>query len=156
MKRTTIIEIIITLYIILFLYTGISKLMDYSFFKEQIAISPILAPIAKPIAWGLPWIEFLVTVLLLVPRWRLKGLVASAVLMFLFTAYIILVLSFNKEIPCSCGGVIEQLSWGQHIVFNSLFIALAIIAISIQKRIRKDNTKELSSIINRDWLYNLK
>lgn len=152
MKRTTIIEIIITLYIILFLYTGISKLMDYSVFKEQIATSPILAPIDKPIAWGLPWIEFLVTVLLLVPRWRLKGLVASAVLMFLFTAYIILVLSFNKEIPCSCGGVIEQLSWGQHIVFNSLFIALAVIASVLQKRIKNDNTKVLSSIINRDLL----
>jgi uncharacterized membrane protein YphA (DoxX/SURF4 family) len=150
MKRTTIIEIIVMLYVILFLYTGISKLMDYSVFKEQIATSPILAPVAKPIAWGLPWIEFFLSILLLVPRWRLKGLIASAVLMVLFTAYIILVLSFNKEIPCSCGGVIEQLSWGQHIVFNTLFIASAIIAIAFQKRIKKDNTNVLSSLINRD------
>lgn len=150
MKRTTVIEIIVILYVILFLYTGISKLMDYSVFKEQIATSPILAPIAKPIAWGLPWVEFLVTVLLVIPRWRLKGLMASAALMFLFTGYIILILLFNKEIPCSCGGVIEQLSWGQHIVFNAVFIGLAITAIRFQKRLKKDNSKQLTSAVSND------
>jgi uncharacterized membrane protein YphA (DoxX/SURF4 family) len=146
MKRTTVIEIIVILYVILFLYTGISKLMDYSVFKEQIATSPILAPIAKPIAWGLPWVEFLVTVLLVIPRWRLKGLIVSVALMSLFTAYIILILLFNKEIPCSCGGVIEQLSWGQHIIFNTVFIALAIAAIRFQKRLKQDNSKLLTSV----------
>jgi uncharacterized membrane protein YphA (DoxX/SURF4 family) len=150
MKRTTVVEIIVILYVILFLYTGISKLMDYSVFKEQIATSPVLAPIAKPIAWGLPWVEFLVTVLLVIPRWRLKGLIVSAVLMSLFTAYIILILLFNKEIPCSCGGVIEQLSWGQHIVFNTVFIALAITAIRLQKRLKKDNSKLLTSAISNE------
>jgi uncharacterized membrane protein YphA (DoxX/SURF4 family) len=143
MKKTTILDVIVILYVILFLYTAISKIMDYSIFKEQIATSPLLAPISKPIAWSLPWTEFLVTVFLVTPRWRLKGLIAAFTLMVLFTVYIIGILTFNKNIPCSCGGALEALSWGQHIVFNMLFIALAITGIILQIQIKRENRNEL-------------
>src|SRR5438445_7843878 len=101
MKRSTIIELIALLYVILFLYTGISKLMDYSVFKEQIATSPLLAPISGWIAIGLPAIEIILAIILFIPRTRLKGLYASLVLMIIFTGYIIAILSFNEHIPCS-------------------------------------------------------
>lgn len=148
MKKTTILEIITVLYIILFLYTGISKVMDYTVFKEQIATSPILAPVSKLIALAVPAAEFLVTIMLVVPRWRLKGLYTSLGLMTAFTGYIIAVLLLNKEIPCSCGGVIELMSWSQHIIFNSIFIALAIAAIIIERKVKHDKQVEYSSIIN--------
>jgi uncharacterized membrane protein YphA (DoxX/SURF4 family) len=146
MKKTTIIEIITILYIILFLYTGISKLMDYPIFKEQIALSPILAPFAKPIAILLPLLEFATTVLLIVPRWRLKGFYISAGLMTIFTIYVIALLTFSKELPCSCGGIISELSWVQHIVFNSIFILMVIIAILLEKKIEKNNYQQSTSI----------
>lgn len=136
-KRTTIIEIITILYVILYLYTGIAKLMDYAVFKEQIATSPILEPIAKPVAALLPWVEFAVVLLLIVPRWRLKGLYCSLALMTVFTVYILAVLSFSKELPCSCGGIIELLSWKQHLVFNGIFIGLAAWAVVLQRRVKK-------------------
>ena len=148
MKKTTIIETITVLYIILFLYTGISKLIDYPIFKEQIANSEILASIAKPLAMLLPLIEFAIVVLLIIPKWRLKGFYACASLMTIFTLYIISILLFSKEIPCSCGGVISQLSWGQHIVFNSAFIVLSLIAIKLEKRIEKTNQNQLTAIIH--------
>jgi len=137
MKRTTIIETIIFLYAILFLYTGISKLIDYSAFKETVADSPILAPIAKPVAWGLPWVEFAITILLIIPRWRLKGLYLSIILIFLFTVYVIGLLMFDEKLPCSCGGILQQLSWPQHLIFNTVFILLAIWAIVLQRREKK-------------------
>ena len=137
MKRTTIIETIVFLYVILFLYTGISKLMEYEVFKENIAESPILAFIATPIALGLPWTEFAITILLIIPRWRLKGLYASLVLMSLFTAYVIAILLFDEHLPCSCGGILQQLSWPQHIVFNGVFILLATGGIILQRREKK-------------------
>jgi uncharacterized membrane protein YphA (DoxX/SURF4 family) len=145
-KKATIIETIIVLYTILFLYTGISKLMDYSTFKEQIATSPILEPISKPIAIILPWMEFAIVALLIVPRWRLKGLYSSLVIMTVFTIYIIAILLFNQNIPCSCGGVLEQLSWGQHIIFNSVFMTIAIIGIVLEKQRKRINTLQWSSI----------
>ena len=137
MKRTTIIEAIVFLYAILFLYTGISKLIDYHVFKENIAESPILAPIATPIAWGLPWVEFVATGLLIIPRWRLKGLYTSLILMILFTGYVIGILLFDEHLPCSCGGILQQLTWPQHMIFNTTFIILAIIAILLQRKEKK-------------------
>lgn len=137
MKRTTIVETIIFLYAVLFLYTGITKLTEYEIFRENVAESPILAPIATPIAWGLPWMEFAITMMILIPRWRLKGLYATLILMVAFTAYIICILLFDKNLPCSCGGIIEQLSWTQHLVFNIAFILLAILGIALQRREKK-------------------
>lgn len=137
LSKSTIVEIISVLFIILFLYTGISKLMEYGVFKEQIADSPILQPIALVIAWGLPLTEFLVTILLIIPRWRLKGLYASLILMIAFTLYIGAIMTFNKELPCSCGGIISELSWQGHLVFNSIFILLAMAGLLLERKIRK-------------------
>jgi uncharacterized membrane protein YphA (DoxX/SURF4 family) len=146
MKKATLTEMVVALYIILFLYTGISKLLDFSIFKEQIATSPLLAPISKGIALSVPWIEFLAVILLIVPKWRLKGLYTSLLLMILFTMYIIGILIFNKELPCNCGGVISELSWTQHICFNSAFIAMGVIGILFERQLRKSNKNALSLI----------
>jgi len=138
MKGSTIVEIISVLYMILFLYTGVSKLTDYNVFREQLIDSPVLSPVAKPVALLLPWTEFAVVLLLLYPPWRLTGLYASLLLMVVFTSYILVILSFSDHLPCSCGGIIQQLSWKQHLLFNSAFIVAAIWAILLQRKQIKD------------------
>jgi len=139
MKRTAVIvEIISTLFVILFLYTGISKIMDYSIFKEQLAESPVLGPVAPVIAIGLPILEFLLVAGLLIPRWRLRAFYASTALMVAFTIYITALMLFADHLPCSCGGVLAQLSWGEHIVFNSVYIVLGILGIILERKIRND------------------
>src|SRR6266511_2699326 len=125
--KSTIIEIIIILFSMLFLYTGISKLVDYNLFKEQIAVSPLLVSFARYIALGVPWIEFAVVVLLLVPRWRFMGFIAAVVLMVIFTGYVGGIILLNDKLPCSCGGIMQELSWQQHLVVNSVFIVLGVV-----------------------------
>jgi uncharacterized membrane protein YphA (DoxX/SURF4 family) len=137
MLKRTIPSIVALLLVVLFLYTGISKLMDYTVFKEQIAESPILAPVAPFIAWALPLVEFAVAVALFIPAWRLWGLYASFVLMLLFTGYIAAILSFSEELPCSCGGILQEMSWQQHLVFNITFTVLAIVSAILEKKRRK-------------------
>lgn len=144
MKKSIIIEIISMLFVILFVYTAISKFMDFTLFKETIASSPVLEPVAGIVAWVLPIVEILVSILLLVPVLRLKGLYASLGLMMAFTIYIIYILKFSPHIPCSCGGVIELMSWREHLVFNSAFILLAALAIWLSRphipRLRSSNS----------------
>jgi putative oxidoreductase len=55
--------------------------------------------------------------------------------MLLFTVYTFLVLInvFGRR-PCACGGVIENLTWGQHLVFNLFFVGVAIAGILLKKR----------------------
>jgi hypothetical protein len=144
-KRTTIIEIITILNIILFLYTGIAKIMDYSVFKEQLAMSPILSWAATPVAVLLPVVEFLIVLMLVVPRWRLKGLYSSFIIMTAFTVYIIAMFIVAPEMPCSCGGIIELLSWKGHLVFNGVFVLLNAIAIRLQKKDKREFGKEWNS-----------
>jgi uncharacterized membrane protein YphA (DoxX/SURF4 family) len=129
------VETIALLFVILFLYTGTSKLSEYGVFEEQLAESPVLKPVAPIVTWLLPITEFVVSLLLLVPRWRMKGLYASLGLMITFTLYVIAILSFSKELPCSCGGIIGLLSWQEHLVFNGVFILLAITGILLQRRL---------------------
>lgn len=140
LSKAAIVEIISFLFMILFLYTGVSKLMEYSVFKEQIAESPILQPVASFIAWALPLTEFIITGMLIIPSLRLPGLYASLILMIAFTIYIGAIMTFNKELPCSCGGIIELLSWEGHLIFNSIFILLAFIGLRLQRQIRRSAT----------------
>lgn len=137
MKRTIIVEIIAFLFVILFLYTGISKIMEYGIFMEQLKESPIVGFAAPVVATGLPAFEFLLVAGLLIPRWRLRALYASTGLMAAFTIYIIVLMNIADHLPCSCGGVLAQLSWREHIVFNLVFVVLGVIGVIVEKKIRR-------------------
>ncbi|MHA7830179.1 MAG: MauE/DoxX family redox-associated membrane protein [Flagellimonas sp.] len=117
------------LYVILFIYAATSKLWDFHQFKIQLGQSPVLTAYADWVAWLVPLTEYILAFLLLWKVTRAKALYASLGLMTMFTTYIILVLSFSDYVPCSCGGVLEDLGWTEHIVFNLLFVVLAVIAI---------------------------
>lgn len=134
LKKKTIVELIAHIFIILFLYTGISKLMDFEVFKAQLEDSPVLKTIAPVVAWGLPMIEFVVSILLFIPRYRLTGLYSAFSLMILFTGYVITILTIDKELPCSCGGIIGLLSWKAHLALNIILIGFAAIAIRLKKQ----------------------
>lgn len=134
-KKSTLVEIIALFFVILFLYTGIAKLIDVNLFEEQLAESPIMKPLAPVVVWALPIAEFIVSLLLFVSKYRLKGLYAAFILMVLFTAYVGILLSISKELPCSCGGIVEALSWQGHLIFNTVLILLSFAAIRMQKQL---------------------
>ena len=131
-SKKTIIEIICLLYTILFVYAAVSKLLDYENFQVQIGQSPLLSPFTKFVSISVIVVEILTAVLLNIPRLRHFALFCSLSLMSMFTAYIIIILNFSSFIPCSCGGILEKLGWGQHLIFNIVFVCLAILAIRLQ------------------------
>jgi len=133
MKRTTVVEIIALLFCVLFLYTGVAKLIDYDVAVEQIALTPLLEPIASMISIGLPILEIITAALLFIPETRKKALYASLFLMISFTGYIIYILNYNAELPCTCGGILQQMTWPQHLVFNSAFILFSITGILLSR-----------------------
>jgi len=134
MKKKVFIEAISFISIILFLYTAINKLADYGSFKEQIALSPILEPFASIIGWLLPLIELLTATLLFVPKWRLPGLYLACCLMVVFSIYITVLFLTDDKLPCSCGGIIDLLSWKQHLILNIGLAILLAIGIRFQKQ----------------------
>jgi len=131
MKKEVIVEIICALFIVLFVYAAASKLLDFEKFRLQMGQSPVLTAFAGIAVWLVPAVELIIAAMLITARLRLLGLYASFCLMVMFTAYIIVITRFSDYVPCSCGGVLEKLSWNQHLVFNIGFVVLGFIAIVI-------------------------
>lgn len=123
------IEIICLLYVVLFVYAASSKLLDFKNFQIQLGQSPMLSAYAAWIAVLIPFLEFFISLLLLLPQSKLIGLYASFSLMVLFSTYIVVILNYSSYVPCSCGGVLENLNWTQHLIFNLVFVFLALTAI---------------------------
>lgn len=119
------------LLILLFAYAAISKLTDQKHFELVVSKMLLLKHVAGFISFALPVTELVICALLFMPATRLFGLYASIGLLISFTIYIGYMMLFASKLPCACGGVLEQMSWTQHLVFNIVFIALSAIAIKL-------------------------
>lgn len=129
------IEIIVAILILVFIYTGLNKILDYSKFEFTLGRSPFIQNMAGFIAKTLPTGEIILAFSLVFKRTRLIGLYASFFLMLLFTGYIWLMLNYAYDLPCSCGGVLAALSWPNHLIFNIILTILAFIGIVLQSKI---------------------
>jgi len=127
-------EIIASLFILLFIYTAISKLSDQTTFRLALHKSPVIGAYARLVAWALPATEIIIAVLLFIPSTRVIGLYASFIIMMIFTIYIGAMIFFDPTLPCSCGGVLRQMSWRQHLIFNSVSTLLAASGIWASKK----------------------
>ena len=124
-KRTTIIDLFAALFIFLFAYTAIHKLLHFKQFSFFLNKFDLFDHMHQFIAWSVIIIELFISALLFLPASRKAGLLASFVLMSLFTAFIIYMMLTSKKLPCSCGGIINKLSWQQHLILNIFLIGLA-------------------------------
>lgn len=130
--------IIPALLILLFTYASASKLLDVSRFRAQLHLQPFSPAFADLLVYALPAAELAAVSLLIFEGTRMAGMVLSATLMAGFTAYIsFLLLSYQGKLPCSCGGILNHMSWTTHLVFNWAFFICTIIGILLYKN--KDN-----------------
>jgi len=92
---------------------------------------------------AIPSLELAIALALMFERTRMMGMIASLLLMTLFTIYTgSVLLHFFAYVPCSCGGVIRKLSWPQHMVFNLFFVTISAMGIILQRK------KSFTSILN--------
>lgn len=134
MKFQRILDVIVFLFVLLFMYAAISKLSQFHEFQAQLSKSPLIMEYSNMLSILVPCIEILISILLLIPRVQIVGLYASFSLMFLFTAYIAFMLVFSPYVPCSCGGILSKLGWKEHLVFNGVFTLLGLIGIDLNVR----------------------
>ncbi|MFN3773474.1 DoxX family protein [Cloacibacterium normanense] len=139
MKNYHNIIIIICVYFhsLLFTYAAISKLLEFENFQVQLAQSPLISAHAGFISYAIIIIELITAVLLSLLKTRRFGMYISLFLMISFTTYIYLILNYSDFIPCSCGGILEQLGWTEHLIFNLSSVFLLILAITyIEKQFK--------------------
>jgi putative oxidoreductase len=124
-RRTFIVEIISALLIILFFYTALSKSYNIGATQEALVRTKVFTGKESYIAWGVVIAEYIAAILLIFPRFRKLGLYVSFILMAAFTLYVGFMMAYLTNLPCSCGGVISNMSWKQHLLFNLFFTFLA-------------------------------
>lgn len=128
------IEVISSLLVLLFLYTSLSKWLEFKRFTGEMYNQPFPHALTPWIIWLLPISEVVIVLALLFEKTRLAGLWASFILMLLFTVYTILILAHVfKRVPCTCGGVIKKLSWNQHLFFNLFFVGISLAGILLKR-----------------------
>ena len=127
-------EVLAALFILLFTYTAISKIIEHKLFVNALYHSPLLSRFNQPISFAIPGIELITSILLFNPAFRKTGFTVSFILMAIFTCYVAYMILFEPNLPCSCGGVIAKLTWMQHLIFNILFSLLALLGRSLYKK----------------------
>jgi len=137
-NRSVLIDIISAAFVLLFVYAALSKILDFEKFRVELGKSPVLNVFAGFIAISVPLFEIVIAILLIIRKSQLFALYASFTLMTLFSTYIITILKFSSYIPCSCGGILSNMSWIQHLLFNIGFVVLGGIAIIIYPNQNKD------------------
>ncbi|MBO9684361.1 MAG: hypothetical protein J7502_17130 [Flavisolibacter sp.] len=137
------IRFIAAIFIFLFTYTALSKLFDFTSFKNVLHQSPLIGKMSLIVAWALPLIELATSVLLFFQRSRLVGLYVSLALMIVFTVYLMYMILFTPNLPCSCGGVLKQMTWQQHVWFNLFFTGLAAFSIWLTRQKSQQEPKIL-------------
>lgn len=125
-------DIIYGLLILLFAYAALSKLFAFNHFIFVLSSAPLIGNYSTLFAALIPALELIIVVLLFIRQTNRTGLIAAVSLLLLFTGYLVFMVLTEPNLPCTCGGVIGQLSWKQHIVFNIFFIILGMAGIYFQ------------------------
>lgn len=129
--RTILLELICLLYILLFVYAAVSKLLDFENFQVQLGQSPMLREFVLYLSYGIPAVELILALLLLLHKTKIIGLYCAFGLMISFSIYLFILIKYSAYIPCSCGGILEKMDWEAHLFFNVFFVIMAVIAIRL-------------------------
>jgi hypothetical protein len=131
-------DVMATFLIFLFMYTAITKFIDLNGFETTLSLSPYLKKTSSFLAWCIPICEVLISILLFIPSYRKVGLLFGTILMGIFALYIGFIISVSKGLPCTCGGVIEKMSWLQHLIFNIGIFSLSLMAWKLKQTSNKN------------------
>ncbi len=135
-KLTTILNSIIFLLVLLWIYTAVSKLINIHEFERQLKNQVFGKAFTQWLFWLIPITEISAAIMLVFKSTKIYGLVLSLILMALFTGYIGLVLiNFYPRIPCSCGGVLKSLGWYAHFWFNLFFLCISVLGIYAYRKL---------------------
>ena len=143
MQPNTWTAFITNLLILLFTYTSLSKLLDFTEFSSQMHNQPLPVWMADLATWTLPSLQLLTVGLLSIQKFRSRGFLLALIVMSIFTLYIILIVTDAfPYIPCSCAGILTGMSWTTQLVFNIVITTMTFIGFRVQRRIDSSTTQQ--------------
>lgn len=141
MKARTIIEVIASLLIVLFLYAAIVQAVSHPGFQSQIDRILSHNALSGIVAWLLPAIQLTLAFLLWRPATRLAGFSCSLAMVGCYTVYLIMMLPAAQRSACHCGELWQQASLELNILVNLGIIVLSAAAIVLIGRYNKNSPR---------------
>jgi hypothetical protein len=112
-RRLIILETMTCLLVLLWLYTGLDKLVDYKSYWHSMCLQIFPRSVLKIIVPVVPIVELGIGLLFFRPKWRGYAYVSSLLLLVSFTIYVALIyFGYFPKRPCACAGLFEKMSWG--------------------------------------------
>lgn len=135
------------LFVFLFVYAAVSKILDFESFQAQLSQSPLISVFTGIVSFSVPFLELLISLLLVFPKTRSVGLITFFGMIASFTFYIFFILNYASFIPCSCGGILDDLGWREHLFFNLVFLVLSGSSFLMVSKNTKSGILQLSGIL---------
>lgn len=146
MKRKNIVDVLISLFVLLFIYTAANKLINFEYNVRSMHNQPLVTWLVEILIYAVPISEILIVILLILNKTKLLGLYLFTAMMFIFSGYVALVLSnYYDRVPCSCGGLMKELGWKSHLALNITFSLLGLLAIYLTKKGEDNMSNESES-----------
>lgn len=136
MKSKTIIRVISTFLIVLFVFAAVYKIIYFGTFRIQLNKSPFINGYAAWIAPLIPAMELLVAFLLYRATYRLAGLFCAFFLVSFYTIYLLSMLHTGHEMSCNCGELWQRLSLSMHLLFNLGIVVLCCTGVILSGKIK--------------------
>ena len=111
MKARTVIEVIASLLIVLFLYAATTQVVSHPTFQLQINRSLSNTALSGIIAWLIPVIQLTMVFLLWRPATRLAAFSCSLAIVSCYTVYLLIMLPGAYKSYCNCGELWRQAIW---------------------------------------------
>ncbi|PAM92098.1 hypothetical protein B4N84_25125 [Flavobacterium sp. IR1] len=103
-----------------FFYASTTKFFELKKFYYQLGKSPLIPyGYNEYVGNGVLLIELFVVYLVYKNNIKYSLLISFSLMIF-FSFYIGYLMYFSYYIPCSCGGILGDLSWRDHLIFNVL------------------------------------
>jgi len=132
--KGVVVECILLVLIITFLYSASSKYFDLDIFSVAMRSQSFPNWLATSLILLLPPIEIAIAVLLMFERTKLLGAYISALVLLIFTVYSAMAeFRLFSHSACPCGGLISKMNWKQHLIFNSTLFTMSAVGIYIKK-----------------------
>lgn len=109
------------LLVLLFVYTGCSKLLGHELFVNQLSQIGFMKNFAPLISFLFPVLEIAAALCIVFESPENLGFWISSLLMTGFTIYVGGMLVLKSSLPRTCGGALASMSWRQHLFFNIFF-----------------------------------
>ena len=129
-----ILPLVISLFFVLLLsYAAISKIITSENFINQLEQAPGLQRFGETLAYSIVVLQVTAIFLLCYEHSRLWGLCLTFGMVTVFAGYIALILTDSKNLPCTCIGLFEKMTWKDNLVLNLGLMITALTGILTMK-----------------------